>query len=160
HSVRIAANLVVAPITELSEREQLLDPRARVAVVVGGEQAQVSPRRQVWVEGRPLDEAGDTFERLRPGDLRIAPEKLDRALGRPDQPEQHPQRGRLAGAVRPEVAEDVSLLDRQVDVVDGDELAVQLDEPARANRECIAHPSARAAASAAAGGTAPARTDA
>src|SRR5207253_6379087 len=32
-----------------------------------------------------------------------------------------------------------SLLDRQVDVVDGDELAVELDEPARADRELIAH---------------------
>src|SRR6185437_13431563 len=48
-------------------------------------------------------------------------------------------RGRLPGAVWPEVAEDVSLLDRQVDVVDCNELAIELDEPACADRERFAH---------------------
>src|SRR6185503_21042087 len=78
---------------------------------------------------------------------------------RADQAQQHPQRGRLARAVRPEVAEDISFFDRQVDVVDRDEVSVPLDEPARGDGPRVGHPSARAAASAAAGGTDPARTN-
>src|SRR5207245_11192728 len=86
-------------------------------------------------------------------------EEPRRALRRPDQPEQHPQRRRLAGAVRPEVAEHVAALDRQVDVVDRDDLAVPLDEAARLDglRLVHVHLSARAAASAALEGTDPAR---
>ena len=57
------------------------------------------------------------------------PNSRTAARGRADQAQHHPQRRRLAGAVRAEVAEDVAGLDGQVDVVDGDELAVALARP-------------------------------
>src|SRR5262249_32802152 len=139
---------------------QLLDPqplRAPVTVVVGREQAQVPPGRQIRIERRPLDEPGDAVERLRADDVRGAAEELDGALGWSDHAEQPAQAGRLAGPVPAEVAEDVAFLDRQVDVVYGDELAVDLDEAACADRQRVVHPSSRAADSAAAVGTDPAR---
>ena len=123
-----------------------------------GEQPQVPAAGEVRVEARPLDEAGDAVERARAVDERIAAEELRVARRRADQPEQHPQRRRLARAVRAEVAEDVAALDGQVDVVDRDDLAVALDEPARFDRRRVAHLSARAAASAAAVGIDPAST--
>ena len=122
------------------------------------EQAQVAPAGQIRVEARPLDEAGHAVERARSVDQRITPEEPRVALGRPDQPEQHPQRGRLAGAVRPEVAEDVASIDRQVDVVDGDDVAVALDQPSRFEGRRVAHLSERAADSAAEVGIDPAST--
>src|SRR5207302_1349301 len=133
----------------------LLDDRDAVAELLDlAEQA----AGEVWVERGPLDEAGDALERLGAVPERVAPEELDRALGRPDQAEHHAQGRRLPGPVRPEVAEDVARLDRQVDVVDGDDLAVALDEPARRDRRRLAHLRSRAAVSAAAGGSEPART--
>jgi hypothetical protein len=78
---------------------------------------------------------------------------VSRALVGPDQAEQHPQRRRLAGAVGPEVAVDVARADREVDVVDGRDLAVALDQSAGLDRR--GHHSPRAAFSAATGGTEP-----
>ena len=117
-----------------------------------------SAAREIRVEARALDEARDAVERPRAVDERVAAEELRVPSRRPDQPEHHPQRRRLAGAVRAEVAEDVAALDRQVDAVDRDDLAVALDEPACLDRRRVAHLSARAAASAAAVGTEPAST--
>ena len=81
-------------------------------------------------------------------DERVAAEELDASLARTDEAEQHPQRRRLAGAVRPEIAEDVARLDGQVDVVDRDELAVALDQGARRDGRGIRHANALAASSA------------
>ena len=94
---------------------------ARRAAVEVGEQAQVPAAREVRIEPRPLDEAGDAVERARALDERVAPEEPRAPLGRADQAEQHAQRRRLPRAVRAEVAEHVAALDRQVDVVDGDD---------------------------------------
>src|SRR4029077_24875 len=92
-------------------------------------------------------------------DHRIAP-KQSHGPGRgTDQPEHHPQRGRLAGAVRPQIAVNVADVDRQIDAGDGGDLPISLDKPPnldgrRARGLDVAH-SARAAASAAAAGTEP-----
>src|SRR5207237_6816684 len=92
---------------------------------------------------------------------RVAAEELDGAFGGPDQAEHHAERRRLAGTVRAEVAEDVAALDGQLDVVDGEKLAVALDEAASRDRRRLAHlERSRAAVSAAAGGSEPARTKA
>ena len=133
HAVRVAADAVLRAVAQLDELEHLVDPGARARLVVVGEQLQVAPAGEVRVEARAFDEAGDAVERLRAVDERVAAEQPRRALGRADQAEQHPQRRRLAGAVRAEVAEHVAALDRQVDVVDRDDLAVALDQ-ARAPR--------------------------
>ena len=90
-----------------------------VAAVERGHQLEVLAAAQVRVEARRLDEAGDAVERARALDAAGRGRTASRAaLVGPDQPEQHPQRRRLAGAVGPEVAVDVAGADRQVDVVD------------------------------------------
>src|SRR5581483_7074385 len=141
---------------QLDELEHLVDAGARTWLVVVREQLQIPAAGKVGIEPRPLDEAGDAVERLRAGEHRVAPEELGAPGRRPDQPEQHSQRRRLAGAVRPEIAEDVAALDRQVDTVDRDELSVALDETPRDDGRDVGHPSSRAADSAAAGGSEPA----
>src|SRR5581483_6577286 len=82
--------------------------------------------------------AGDALERLGKLVLRVAAEEAHRALVGADQAEQHPHRRRLPRAVRAEKAVDIAALDRQVDGVDGNDLAVPLGEPARLDRSRIA----------------------
>jgi hypothetical protein len=64
---------------------------------------------------------------------RIAAEKLDRALAWGYESKRHPQRRGLAGAVRAEEAVHVAGVDLEVDVIDGENLAVALDESASAD---------------------------
>ena len=158
HPVRVAPDTILAAIAQLDDVEHLLDARARNATVEIAEQVQVAAAGQIRIEARALDETGHPVQSTRSVDQRVAAEETRPAVGRPDQPEQHPQRGRLAGAVRAEVAEDVASVDRQVDVVDGDDVAVALDQSLRFERRRVAHPSDRAAASAAEVGTDPAST--
>ena len=47
---------------------------------------------------------------------------------------QHPDRGRLAGAVRPEHAEDLAGLRLEAEILDGDERAVALLDASRLDR--------------------------
>ena len=65
--------------------------RPRAVPVERGEQFEVLAGAQVGVEAGRLDEAGDALERARALAHRIAPEQLDAALGRRDQPERHAQ---------------------------------------------------------------------
>src|SRR5213079_1737140 len=99
---------------------------------------------------------GDALE-CGDADLGVAPEEADRARGGPDEAEHHPQRGRLARAVRSQVAEDVARLDREIDVVDRDDVPIPLDEAADLDRRSVRHASQRprAAAMATAGCTEP-----
>ncbi len=77
------------------------------------------------------------------GRHRVAPgvdaEQRGAAAARPVQPEQEPDRGRLAGPVRSEVAVGLARLDRQVQPVEGDGVAVALAE---VGRDDCAHRSA------------------
>jgi len=156
HAVRVAADPVLRAVAQLDGVEDLVDPARRAVAVQRRAELQVATARQVRVEARRLDEARDPVERRDAG-LRVAAEQPDAAGGRPDEAEHHPQRGGLARAVRPEIAEDVARQDRQVDAADRHEVAVVLDEPADLDRRRVGHgvQSARAAASAAVGGTEP-----
>ena len=136
--MRVAADAVLGAVAQLDDVEHLVDAAAGFASVVVGEQLQVPAAAHVGIEARPFDEARDAFQGPRTIDDWIAPEQLRRAGGGPDQTEQHPQRGRLAGAVRAEVAEDVAGLDGEVDVVDRDDLTVGLHEPARDDGRLVA----------------------
>jgi hypothetical protein len=61
------------------------------------------------------------------------------ARRRSHQAEQHPQCGRLAGAVGPQEAVDLAAADAQVQVVDGDDrVVVALGQPARLDDELAA----------------------
>jgi hypothetical protein len=137
--VRVAADAVLRAVAQLDQLEHLLDAALRRRLVVVREQRQVPAAGEVRVEAGPLDEACHALECLRSLDQRVAAEEAGRPGGRPDQPEQHAQRGRLARAVRPEVAVDVSGLDYEVDAVDGDDLAVALDQPAGLDRQGPGH---------------------
>ena len=157
--MRIAADAVLRPVAQLDELEDAVDPRTCAVTVVVGEQLQVLSPREIGVEARAFDEAGDSVECTNTVHERVSAEELRGAGRRPDQAEQDPQQGRLARAVRPEVSEHVATLDREVDAVHCGDVAVTLDEPRRRDRKTLAHLSARAADSAAAGGSEPARTN-
>ena len=97
------------------------------------------PRRlakysRVCLPGQPVVEgelARDVADPPVDGDrvgVRLDAEDHRPAAGRPDQVEQGPDRGRLAGAVRPEEPEHLALLDAQVDVDDPAVGAVGLGE--------------------------------
>src|SRR5207248_9364745 len=58
----------------------------------------------------------------------VQAEDVGRAAGRPDHPHEQADRGRLAGAVRPEVAEDLLGRDLEVQVEDASAGAVILGE--------------------------------
>ena len=150
----VAADAILGPVGEIDGVERLVDLRARVAAVERRDELEVLAAGEVGVEARRLDEARDAIQCAHAVDHRIPAEQPCAARARTDQPEQHAQRCRLAGAVGAEVAVDVARLDGQVDVVDGRDVAVGLDESARLDDRGHAS-TARSAASAAFGGSEP-----
>jgi 4-hydroxybenzoate polyprenyltransferase len=64
--------------------------------------------------------------------------QLDRALVGGDEPHHHRERGRLAGSVGPEEADDLTRLDVKADAVDDAPLAVRLAQTRR--HQPVAHP--------------------
>src|SRR5688572_16086487 len=103
-------------------------PRCRRAVepVERGEEHEVVPGGLALVQPRLLGEDAD-----RRADLRVLPAQAEtcdvRGAGRrPDECAQEAQRRRLAGSVRTEEAEDLALVDLEVESVDGDEIAESL----------------------------------
>ena len=154
HAVRVAADLVLGAAGEVDGVERLVDPVLGAVAVERRHQLEVAAPAQVRVEARRLDEARDAVEGASALEQRIAAEEARGALVGPDQPEQHPQRRRLAGPVGSEVAVDVAGAHGQVDVVDRRDVAVALDQPARLDRG-RRHHSPLAAFSAATGGTEP-----
>src|SRR3954453_5736760 len=65
HPVRVAADAILAAIAQLDHVDHYFDPRAREPAVEITEQAQVLAPRQVGIEARPFDEAGDAGDRTR-----------------------------------------------------------------------------------------------
>ncbi len=141
HAVRVAANPVLRAIAQLDRLEHLVDARRRRPAVEVGEQAQVATAGEVRIEPRSFHEAGNAVERPGPELERIAAEQPRVSRSRTNQPEQHAERRGLPRSVRPEVAEHVAALDGQVDMVDGDDLAVALDEATSFDRLsfCVRH---------------------
>ena len=80
------------------------------------EVAEVLPRREPLVQAEVAGEVAEVPPRLRAGAADVHPEELDPPGGRPDQVEQQPDGGGLAGAVRAEVAEDLTLADLEREV--------------------------------------------
>src|SRR5947207_3909310 len=147
HPLRVPAQPVTCPIGKADQLQHLVDPYGGRAAVERPQQLQVLPPREVGVEGGLLDETGDVVERTCTLADWVAAEKTDRARVGTDQPEQNPQRRRLAGAVWSEVAVDVAPFDGQIDVVHSEHAAVTLDETANLDRnhpETIVSEAARA----------------
>jgi hypothetical protein len=88
------------------------------------------------VEGRPLDQRADARQHLAGGRGHRGTEQPVGAGGRPDEAEQQPDRGGLAGAVRAQEAVDRAVGHGEVDGVDGDLAGAEsLGQPGARYRE-------------------------
>ena len=94
--------------------------RARRVPVGGVEAAQVRLARQEGRERRPLHERADARQHRVHVPRHVGAEHARVARGRRDQAQQHPDRGGLARAVRPEEPEHGPARHREVEAVDGE----------------------------------------
>ena len=112
-----------------AEVRQSVEPRDEFEVLAD---------RQVLVEGEALRHVADVALDL----LRLASGCRSRgrcpaAVG-PEQPADHADRRRLAGAVRPEEADDLAFATLEVDVVDDRLVAEALGQPVHVDDRCAA----------------------
>ena len=106
--------------------QDLVDP-PRVEPGRGGQDPEVVAGRAARVEPARLQDRPDPAGRV--GQLAVGPAgDGGRAGGRGDQAEEHPQGGRLAGAVGAEEAHDRPGVDLEVELVDGEHVAEALGE--------------------------------
>ena len=115
-------------------------PQPLATVQVHAEE-DVLQRRHVLEERGELEGAHqpalDDLMRLKP--VMSSPPKTDGAGRRPQEAGQQIEAGRLAGAVRADEADDLALVDGEVDVVDGGESAEVLGEVTRFEKEPASH---------------------
>src|SRR5204862_3634650 len=104
----VPANLVLGPFCEVHGVEHLVDSGCGrpVESVERRTQLEIPAAAQVRVEAWRLDEAGDPLER-RHAELRVTAEDSHGSGAWPNEPEHHPQRRSLAGAVRAQIAEHI-----------------------------------------------------
>jgi len=122
HAERVRRVPVLATIGEIDHREYFADPQ-RIRSAVAGQHLQIVRTGQIRVEAGRFDQRADAVEVTgRPA------EQPHAARRRPDQPQQHPQRRRLAGAVRAEETVDLARQHGQVHPVDGEMFAVPFRE--------------------------------
>ena len=137
HAPRVLLGLVVGPGRQADLLERLVDRRIRLGLrdpVQAGRVAQVLAPGQVRVEADRVREVADAALDLERAAGRVEPDDAGLALGRLGQPEEHQDRRRLAGAVLAEQAEDLAGLDLEIEMVDGDEVAVGLGQAAGPDR--------------------------
>ena len=128
HSEGVPRERVPGPVRQPRDTEHLLDPRIRYAGVPG-QHPQVVPAGQVGIEARGFHQRADPGQAGRR--TRRLPEHRDRTGRRPDQAQQHPHRGRLAGTVGSEEAVDLATVHLQVHGVHGEYAGpVPLGQPA------------------------------
>src|SRR5262249_51058568 len=131
HAVRKAFDQLVLPPSQLEQLEHLGDARGDVRViepVEPGVEAQELPRGQLFVDERPVGNEAERRFRLLRLDREIVAVHQNPPGGRLQQSRDHPDRRRLARAVRAEEAVDLPRLDREAHAVDGSEGPVTLDE--------------------------------
>ena len=97
--------------------------RGAVQAVDAGEEAQVLPHRQFGIEREALRHVADPRARRGGCVQQVQAGDLGAAAGGRQQAAQHAEGGGLAGAVRPQQAEDFAALHGEADVVDRDESA-------------------------------------
>ena len=119
--------------------------------------AQVLARRQMVVEAHRIGQVADAALDLERLAHRIEAQHVDRAAARLGEAQQHQDGRRLAGAVRPQQAEDLAAPDVEIDGIDRAGRAIALHQPADFNdvvghrgrstggRSARRHPAARAA---------------
>jgi hypothetical protein len=143
HTERVAAHLVALAAAQVDGFEDLVDARAAGAAVEAGEQLQGFVAAEPGVELRALDEPGDPVQRPHAVAGPRAPEHAQLAGIGPDQPEQHPQEGRLPGPVRAQHPVHLTLADLKAEPVDRGERAVGFRQADRVDREHITHEPSR-----------------
>src|SRR6185312_4503758 len=134
HAVRIGADAAVADRLETHLGERVLDAGVGVLARDAHEPrriAQVLARRQVLVEADRIRHVADAALDLERLSHRVEARDPHPSLAGLGQAQQHQDRRRLAGAVRPEQAEDLAGPDLEVDAVDGRRALVALDQPGR-----------------------------
>src|SRR5262249_57538386 len=99
------AHGVARTVTEPDALQRGLDPPERVAPARRGDDLKVLQPVQMSVEARLLDDRADAGERLRATLRNRQAAKSHRAPVRAREPQQHPDKSRLAGAVRTEVSD-------------------------------------------------------
>ena len=127
-------DLLVGRVGQPDALEQRVDAvlgHVRVHAVEPARVAQVLAAGHAAVEADGVGQVADVALDLERACARIDAQHARRAAGRLGQAEQHQDRRRLARAVGPEQAEDLALVDRQVELVDRRELAVLLGQAAR-----------------------------
>ena len=142
HATREGVDSTGAPLPEPHHVEHLVhaiaDETAGHAVELGVEE-EVLLRRQVEVEGGVLEHQSDVAPDLAPLGHHVVARHQRGAARRLDERAQHPDRRRLARAVRPEEAERLPRRNLEVDAAHRDELSVALLEPPhRHRRPCVA----------------------
>ncbi len=94
-------------------------------------QLEISANREVGIEPRLLDEAGNAGREARIVAVEPRSEQADGAGVRPGEAEEQPEKRRLAGAVSPDESADLAAPQVEVDPVDRLDLAEALAQPAR-----------------------------
>ena len=124
HPHRVALDAAVAGVGDAGQLEDLLDALAGM-VARGGEDPQVVAPGAPGVEARVLEHGADLGARVLEVVVDLAVEPRGAGVD-PDQPEQHPDRRALAGAVGAEEAGDPARLDLEAEVRDGPDRAEAL----------------------------------
>jgi hypothetical protein len=142
HAARERVDPAAAPLPEAHHLEHLLHAFAEQAsghAIELGVEAEVLLGGQVEIEGGVLEHQADVAPDLTPLGHHIVPRHQRRPAGRFHERAQHPDRRRLAGAVRPEEAERLPRCHLEVDATHRDQLAVALlKSPHRHRRSRVA----------------------
>ncbi len=148
HPLAVLLHALVGRVRQADRVQDVVDPvdaRAdiRPPASRASERLEVATAREVGPERRLLDERAYALERSVAGG-HAGTKDLDRSPGRVDQAEGHPDRRGLARTVRAEEAVELAALDREIELVDGGQLAVPLAEADRPDRCRHGRASARA----------------
>ena len=133
HPARQRVHLVMGPLGELGELEELLGSfpdDAAGQVEVPAVDHEVVEDGQLEVERVLLGHDADPAPDLRPVVGRVHAEHPQRPVRHRGHARDHPHGGRLAGTVGPQEPVGLAPADLEVDAVDGDEVAEPLGEPA------------------------------
>ena len=131
HAARQVLDVGVASLAEIDQLEQVADhpaPTGRGQPIAAREEVEVLPDLHVVVDTERVRHEPEDAPDL----VGVPGHGPAVDLGAPgvgtEQGREHPQRGRLAGAVGPDQPEDLALVDGQVDAGHGDRPVVALDQ--------------------------------
>jgi hypothetical protein len=140
HAQRVRADAVPLPRSQVDELQDLVDSAARNAAQDVAEAAQVVASGEVLVRRRPLDRSARQLAAApRPDGPRPPAEHLGHTWSRPDEAQQHPDAGGLAGSVGPKEPEHLALANIEVQPVHGNVSSIRLAQRMRRQHRCAPH---------------------